>query len=135
MEILNGRKKLNSTDCGVLVLTMGEEIATKEIIFHSLTTIDLRHWITSHCLNHNFPRSILKVIKTQVEKTAMAPRFKIDTSKHVYNFQNSFHTRRRKEKKPSRIEGLDGKIGKKIFVCVCVVLYYNDLVVGFQRLV
>ena len=115
--ILNGKKKLNTTDYGVFILAMGMEIATKEIIFHLLTTTDLTHWIASQCLNHNFPRSILKQIKMQLERTAMAPRFKIDTSKHVDNFQDLFHIRRRKEKKTCRNEGLDGKNGKKIF-CV-----------------
>ena len=56
-------------------------------------------------------------IKMQVERTAMAPRFKMDTSKHVYNLQDLFHIRRRKEKKTSRNERLDGKNGKKIFFC------------------
>ena len=32
--ILNGRKKLNTADCGVFVLAMAMEIAVKEIIFH-----------------------------------------------------------------------------------------------------
>ena len=116
--IPNGKKKLNRTDYGVCILAMGMEIATKEIIFHSLTTIDLTYWIAFQCLNHNFPRSILKRIKTQVERTAMAPRFKIDASKHVYNFQNLFYIRRRKENKASRNESLDGKNSKKI-LCVC----------------
>ena len=116
--ILNGKKNLNTTDYGVFILAMGMEIPTKEIIFHLLTTIDLTDWIASQCLNHNFPRSILKRIKMQLERTVMAPRFQVDTSKHVDNFQDLFHIRRRKEKKTSRNEGLDGKIGKKIF-CVC----------------
>ena len=41
--ILDGRKQLNTTDCGVFVLAVGMEIGTKEIIFDSLTTIDLRY--------------------------------------------------------------------------------------------
>ena len=89
------------------------EIVTKEIILHSLTTIDLRYWIASQCIKHNFSRSILKRLKTQVERTVMAPRFKIDTSIHVHNFQDLFRTRS----------------------FLCVVLYYNDLVVGFQCLI
>ena len=52
--ILDGRKQLNTTDCAIFVLAMAMEIATKEIIFHSLTTIDLRYWIASKCLSHNF---------------------------------------------------------------------------------
>ena len=40
---------------------------------------------------------------------------------------------KRKENKTSINEGLEGKNGKKIFVCV--VLYYNDLVVVFQCLI
>ena len=62
----------------------------------------------------------------------MAPRFKIDTSKHVYNFQYLFHIRRRKQNKTSRNEGMGGKNGKNIFF---VILYYKDLVDGFQRLI
>ena len=85
--ILDGRKQLTTTDCGVFILLMTMEMATKEILFNSLPTIDLRDWIASHCLSDNFPRSIAKWIKTQVERIAMAPRFKTDTSIHVYNFQ------------------------------------------------
>ena len=96
-----------------------------------MTTIDLRYWIASQCLSNNLPRNMLKQIKTQVERTVMAPRFKIDTSKYLYHFEDLFHIRRRKEKKTSRNEGLDGKNSNKIFFFV--VLYYNDLVVGFQR--
>ena len=71
---------------------MTMQIATKEAIFHSLTTTD-------QCLWHNFPRSILKRIKMQAERTARA------------------HIRRRKENKTSTNEGLNGKNGKKIFFC------------------
>ena len=54
----------------------------------------------------------------------------------MYNFQDLFHVTRRKEKKSSGNEGLDGKKGKKIFFFFFfVVLYYNELVVGFQRLI
>ena len=106
--ILNGRKKINTTDCGVFVQAMVMEIATKEIIFHSLTTIDLRYWIASQCLNHNFPRNVLEQIKAQVDRTAMVPSFKTNTSKHVYNFQDLFHIRRKRGNKTSRNEGLDG---------------------------
>ena len=91
------------------------EIATKEIIFDLLPTIDLRYQIASQCLSDNFPRSISKRIKTQVETNAMAPRFKIDTSMHVYKFQDLFHITRRKEKKTSENEGLDGKSGKNTY--------------------
>ena len=41
--ILDGRKQLNTTDCGVFVLAMAVQIAAKEIIFDSLPTIDLRY--------------------------------------------------------------------------------------------
>ena len=37
---LDGRKQLHTTDCGVVVPVMTMEIATKEIIFDSLPTID-----------------------------------------------------------------------------------------------
>ena len=37
---LDGRKQLHTTDCGVLALAVTMEIATKEIIFDSLPTID-----------------------------------------------------------------------------------------------
>ena len=37
---LDGRKQLHTTDSGVLALAMAMEIATKEIIFDSLPTID-----------------------------------------------------------------------------------------------
>ena len=131
--IINGRKNLNTTGCRAFVLAMAMEIATKEIIFHSFTTSDLRYWISSQCLIHNFPGSILKQIKTQVERTAIDPRFKIDHSKKVYNFQGLFQILRRKENKTYRNEGLDSKKVKKILFFV--VLYYNDLVVGFQRLI
>ena len=51
----------------------------------------------------------------------------------VYNyFQDLFHIRRRKQNKTSGNGGLDGKNGKRIFF---VVLYCNDLVVGFQCLI
>ena len=45
MEIgsLDGRKQLHSIDCGVLVLAMTMEITTKENIFDSLMTTDLRY--------------------------------------------------------------------------------------------
>ena len=127
---MDDRKKLNITDCWVFALAMAMEIATKEIMFDSWPTIDLRYWIGSKCLIHNFSRSVLKPIKTQVERTAMASRFKIDTSIHVFNFQGLFHIRRRKENKISRNEGLNGKNGKKTLFFF-VVLYYNDLVIGF----
>ena len=48
-------------------------------MFDSLRTIDPRHWIAPQCLSDNFPRSIPQRIKTQVERIAMAPRFKVDT--------------------------------------------------------
>ena len=41
--IMDGRKKLNITDCWVFALALAMEIATKEIIFDSLPTIDLRY--------------------------------------------------------------------------------------------
>ena len=110
------------------------EIATKEIIFDLLPTIDLRYQIASQCLSHNFPRSISKRIKTQVETNAMAPRFKIDTSMHMYKFQDLFHITRRKEKKTSENEGLDGKSGKNTY-CFFIALYYNNLVISSQRLI
>ena len=76
---LDDRKQLHTTDCGVFVLEMAIEIATTEIIFDSLPTIDFRYWIACHCLSHNFPRSIRKQIKTKVERITMAPRFTIDS--------------------------------------------------------
>ena len=72
---LDDRKQLHTTDCGVLVRAMTTKIATKEIIFDSLTTIDLRYQIVSQCLSHNFPRSITKRIKTKFYRIMMAPRF------------------------------------------------------------
>ena len=69
----------------------------------------------------------------QVWRTTMALRFKIDTSRHVSNFQDLFHIRRKKENNTFRNEGFDGKNGKKILFFVA--LYCNDLVVGFQRLI
>ena len=115
--ILDGRKQLNTTDCGVFVLGMAVEIAAKEIIFDSLPNIDLRYWIPSQCLSDNFPRSIMKRIKKQVERITMAPRFRIDISLHVYNFQDLFRITRRKENKTFGDEDLDGKNGKKIYCC------------------
>ena len=118
--ILDDRKQLNTTDCWVFILAMAMKIATKEIIFHALTTINLRYWTESQCLSHKFPRNILKQIKNQVERIAMPPRFQIDTSKHVYDFLYLFHIKRRKENKTFRNEGLGGKSGKKIsFLCFC----------------
>ena len=90
---------------------MAMEIAAKKIIFDSWSTIDLGYWIASQCLSHNFPRSIPKRIKTQVERTAIAPRFNIYSSIHVYNFQDLCHITKGKENKTSGNEGLDGKIG------------------------
>ena len=75
--ILGSTKQLNRTDCGVFVLVVAMEIAAKENIFHSLTTIDLRYWIVSQCIRHNFSRSILKRLKTQVKRIVMASRCKI----------------------------------------------------------
>ena len=86
--ILECRKQLNTTDSGVFVLVMAMEIAARGIIFDSLPTIDIRYWIASRCLSNNFPRSIPKWIKTKVETITMAPRFKIDTYIHVYNFED-----------------------------------------------
>ena len=40
---MDGRKQLHATDFGVLVLAMAMEIATKEIVFDSLPTVDLRY--------------------------------------------------------------------------------------------
>ena len=93
--ILDSSRKRYTSHCGVLVLAMAMEIAKKEIIFHSLTTIDLRYWIASQYLSHNFLRSILKRIKTQVKRIAMALRFKIDTSKYVYNVRDLFQKKRK----------------------------------------
>ena len=67
----------------------------------------------------------------QVERIEIAPRFKIDTSKHVYNFHDLFHIRRRKEKKFPEMKIWMVKTVRKYFF---VVLHYNDLVVGFQLL-
>ena len=58
----------------------------------------------------------------------MAPRFKIDTSIHMHNFQDLCHITRRKEKKTSGNEGLDGKNGKKIYwgflwFCITMILW------------
>ena len=69
---LDGRKQLHTSDCGVFVL----EIAM-EIIFGSLPIIDLRYWIASQYVSHNFPRSIPTRIKTKIERITMAPRSKI----------------------------------------------------------
>ena len=118
--ILDRRKQLNTTDCGVFVLAMAVQIAAKEIIFDSLPTIDLRYQILSQCLSENFPRSITNRIKTQVERITMAPRFRIDASLHVYNFQDLFRITRRKENKTFGDKDLDGKNGKKI--CCCFLL-------------
>ena len=96
------------------------EIAAKETIFDSLSTIDLRYWIASQCLSEDFRRSIPKQIKTQVHRITIAPRFKINTSVHVYNFLDLCRIARRKENKTSGNEGLDGKNGKKI----CVFLWF-----------
>ena len=52
----------------------------------------------------------------------------------MYNLQDLCHITRRREKKTSGNEGLDGKNGKKICFFL-VILYYNDLVVGFQKLI
>ena len=55
------------------------ETVTKQVIFDSLLTIDLRHWIASQCLSHNFSRSTPKQIKAKIERITMAPRFKTDS--------------------------------------------------------
>ena len=75
--ILDGRKQLHTTGCRVFLLAMAMEIATKEIIFDSLSSGDLRCWIASQCLGHNFPRYIPKQIKMKLERITMVPRFKI----------------------------------------------------------
>ena len=80
---LHSRKQLNTTDYGVFVLVIAMEIVTKEIIFDSLTTIDLRYQIAPLCLSQNLPRSIPREIKTQLERISIAPRFKIDTYTRV----------------------------------------------------
>ena len=127
--VLDGRKQLTTTDCGVFILVMAMEIATKGIMFDSLATIDLRDWIASHCLSDHFPRSITRWIKTQVERIAMAPRFKIDISMHVYNFQNFVTLREEKKTKLPEMKVWMIKKVRRFF------FYYNDLVVAFQRLV
>ena len=127
-DILNGRKQLNTTDCRVFVLAMAMEIATKEIIFDSLATIELRFCIASHCLSHNLLRSIPKRIKTQLEKITVVPRFKIDTLIHVYNFQDLFRITRRKENSSSGKEGLDDKNGRKIWFCITMILWLVSIV-------
>ena len=50
----------------------------------------------------------------------MALRFKIDTSKHVLNFQDLLHVRKKKENKTFRNEGLDGKNCKNVFFFVAL---------------
>ena len=52
----------------------------------------------------------------------MAPRFKIDTYIHVYNFEDLCGITRRRENKTSGNEGLDGESGKKIWGFL-VILY------------
>ena len=77
---------------------MAMEIATKEIIFYSLTTINLSHWIAFQRLSHNCPRSILS---------------RCITSKIYFTLEEE-----KKKKKTSRNEGLNGKNGKtSFFVC------------------
>ena len=79
VDRLDGRKQLHTTVCEVFILEMAMETVTKQVIFDSLLTIDLRHWIASQCLSHNFSRSTPKQIKTKIERITMAPRFKTDS--------------------------------------------------------
>ena len=59
----------------------------------------------------------------------MAPRFKIDISMHVYNFQNFVTLREEKKRKLPEMKVWMIKKVRRFF------FYYNDLVVAFQRLV
>ena len=122
-SILDGRKQLNTTDCGVFVLGMAVEIAAKEIIFDSLPNIDLRYWIPSQCLSDNFPRSIMKRIKTQVERITMAPRFRIDTSFMCITSKIYFALREEKKTKLSEM-----KIWMVKTVRRFIVVFYCDFV-------
>ena len=107
---------------------MAMEIAAKEIKFDSSPIIDLRHWIESQCLSHNFPRSISKRIKTQVERIAIPPYMCIISK--IY-----FTLREEKKRKLPEMKVWMVKTVRRFFFFFFVVLYYNELVVGFQRLI
>ena len=103
-------------------------------MFDSLRTIDPRHWIAPQCLSNNFPRSIPKWIKTQVERIAMAPRFKVDTWIHMHNFQIYVTLREEKKTKLPKMKVWMVRTVRR-FVFFFVIFYYNDFVVSFQRLI
>ena len=82
LGILDGRKQLNATDCQGFVTETAMEIATKESIFD---------WIASQCLCHNFPRSIPKQIKTQVQWIVMVQVY--TTSKIYFTLEEENKTK------------------------------------------
>ena len=63
----------------------------------------------------------------------MAPRFKIDTYIHMYNFEDLCRITRRRENKTSGNEGLDGENGKKIwgFLVILYELLVDDAICLF----
>ena len=68
----------------------------------------------------------------------MGPRFNIDTAIHMYHcITSKIHVTLREEKKRKlpEMKVWMVKTVRRFIVLFFVILYYNDLAVGFQRLI